>query len=114
MPTPTRLTYAIKFVDDMDKAVAFHRDTLGLTLRFQSPEWTEFDTGETTLALHKTSVENAAGTVQLGFGVPDLAAFHRQKSAEGMVFTAPPERIHGTSIARFLDSEGAECSVSGA
>jgi hypothetical protein len=26
----TRLTYVIKFVADMDAAIAFHRDTLGL------------------------------------------------------------------------------------
>ena len=32
---------------DMDKAVAFYRDTMGLTLRFQSPGWSEFATGET-------------------------------------------------------------------
>jgi len=33
----TALTYAIKFVQDMDKAVKFHVDELELKLRFQSP-----------------------------------------------------------------------------
>jgi len=47
-----RLSHLIKFVADMDKAVVFHRDTLGLTLKFQSPGWSEFATGETALALH--------------------------------------------------------------
>ena len=46
-----KLAYAIKFVADMDRAVAFHRDVLGLMLKFQSPGWSEFLTGETTLAL---------------------------------------------------------------
>ena len=46
-----RLNYAIKFVSDMDAGVAFYRDALGLAPRFQSPFWSEFDTGETTLAL---------------------------------------------------------------
>ena len=32
------LTYTIKFVADMDQAVHFYRDTLGLPLKFQSPE----------------------------------------------------------------------------
>ena len=41
-----KLTYAIKYVADMDRAVAFHRDVLGLALKFQSPFWTEFATGE--------------------------------------------------------------------
>ena len=48
----TQLRYAIKFVADMDKAVKFHRDVLGLKVKFESPGWSEFATGETTLALH--------------------------------------------------------------
>jgi catechol 2,3-dioxygenase-like lactoylglutathione lyase family enzyme len=32
-----RLDCAIKFVRDMDAAVPFYRDTLGLNLGFQSP-----------------------------------------------------------------------------
>ena len=45
-----QLVYAIKYVENMDKAVAFHRDILGLAVRFASPFWSEFDTGGTTLA----------------------------------------------------------------
>jgi catechol 2,3-dioxygenase-like lactoylglutathione lyase family enzyme len=48
----TQLRYVIKFVADMDKAVKFHRDVLGLTVKFELPGWSEFATGETTLALH--------------------------------------------------------------
>ena len=29
-----KLTYAIKFVADLDRALAFHRETLGLALRY--------------------------------------------------------------------------------
>ena len=46
-----KLGYAIHFVSDMDRAVAFYRDTVGLELKFSSPEWSEFATGTTTLAL---------------------------------------------------------------
>ena len=63
-----KLNYAIKFVSDMDAAVAFYRDTIGLKLGFQSPFWSEFETGETKLALHPASDENPAGSVQLGLG----------------------------------------------
>ena len=48
----TQLSYIICFVDDFDQAIGFYRDTLGFPLRFQSPDWTEFSTGQTTLALH--------------------------------------------------------------
>lgn len=42
----------IKFVADMGKAVKFHRDVLGLRVKFESLGWSEFATGETTLALN--------------------------------------------------------------
>jgi hypothetical protein len=35
----TRLRYAIKFVADMDKAVKFYPDVLGLKVKFESPGW---------------------------------------------------------------------------
>lgn len=107
-----RLNYAIKFVSDMPAAVAFYRDTLGLTLLFQSPSWSEFDTGETKLALHPASDENPAGTVQLGLSSPDIDDFYATGQAGGLVFTSPPTDVHGTRIARFRDPDGAEVTVS--
>ena len=108
-----RLSYVMKFVADMDKAVAFYRDTLGLTLRFQSPEWSEFDTGHTTLALHKTRDPAQAGSVEVGFGVDDMDAFHAKASAAGVQFPRPPREEHGQKLAQILDSEGSPVSVSG-
>lgn len=107
-----KLNYAIKFVANMEEAIAFYRDTLGLSLGFQSPFWSEFDTGETRLALHPASEENPAGSVQLGFGVDSLAGFYARRDALGIAFTQPPTEMHGTNIARFRDPEGAEISVS--
>jgi predicted enzyme related to lactoylglutathione lyase len=108
------LSYAIKYVGDMDRAVRFHQEQLGLKPRFQSPHWTEFDTGTTTLALHPATPEHPAGSCQLGYRVPDLARFHSDLTQQGVVFTAPPANLHGQRVARFQDSEGTECSVSGA
>lgn len=107
-----RLNYAIKFVSDMNSAVAFYRDALGLPLRFQSPAWSEFDTGATTLALHPASDDNPAGSVELGLGTADLDNFHAAGQAEGLVFTSPPADVHGTRVARIRDPDGAEISVS--
>ena len=47
-----RLNYAIVFVSNMKRAASFYQDVLGLPLRFESPEWTEFATDGATLALH--------------------------------------------------------------
>jgi catechol 2,3-dioxygenase-like lactoylglutathione lyase family enzyme len=108
-----RLTYAIKYVADMDRAIAFHRDKLGLELKFQSPFWSEFGTGDTTLALHPSSDENAAGSVELGFAVDNLGEFYERREQLGIAFTREPKEMHGIHIARLRDVDGAEISVSG-
>lgn len=107
-----RLNYAIKFVSDMNAAVSFYRDVLGLPLLFESPFWTEFDTGPTKLALHPASAENPAGSVQLGLSTANLDSFHANGQGRGLVFTSPPAKVHGVPIARFRDPDGAEISVS--
>jgi lactoylglutathione lyase len=56
-----KLNYVIEFVADMDRAVKFYRDVLGLSLKFQSPGWSEFSTGETSLDLHPASEKKSRG-----------------------------------------------------
>jgi len=108
----TQLRYVIKFVADMNKAVKFHRDVLGLPLKFESPGWSEFATGETVLALHPASEKNPPGKVELGFTVSDVDAFYREMSAKGVLFSMPPKKQDfGGVLAQFVDSEGAHCSV---
>ena len=108
-----KMPYIIAFVSDMSAAVAFYRDALGLPLRFESPGWSEFDTGTSTLALHPSSAEHAHGTMQLGFAVDDLDAFATSMKAQGFQFTRDPAPEHGTLLARFRDAAGVEYSVSG-
>lgn len=107
-----RLTYVMKFVADMERAVRFHRDTLGLPPKFRSPGWSEFSTGEVTLALHPAREGKPAGSVELCFQIPDLEACHAQGEASGVSFVGPPRREHGILLAQFLDSEGAHCTAS--
>lgn len=52
-----KLNYTIKFVADMDRAMKFYCDVLGLPLRFQSPGWSEFSTGETSLHCRRAKAE---------------------------------------------------------
>ena len=109
----TALTYAIKYVGNMQDAVRFHRDELGLKVRFESPHWSEFETGSTTLALHLASTEHPPGTCELGFRVADISAFYAQKAGKGIMFTSPPSPLHGQTVAKFTDTDGEECSLSG-
>ena len=108
-----KLNYVIKYVADMNTAVAFYRDQLGFELRVQYPGWAEFATGETTLALHPASDEHPAGSASIGLGVDDFDDFYAKATADGIEFTSDPTDMHGHRIARFKDSDGAECSVSG-
>ena len=109
-----QLGYVIKFVGDMERAVKFYRDVVGLALKFQSPGWSEFETGGTTLGLHPASATNPPGTVELGFKVTDLQAFYREMSGKGVQFTMPPtKQDFGGELAQFVDSEGGRCSVGG-
>jgi catechol 2,3-dioxygenase-like lactoylglutathione lyase family enzyme len=85
-----QLRYVIKFVADMDNAVKFYRDVLGLKVKFESPGWSEFVTGDTTLALHPASEKNPAGKVDLGFTVADVEAFYRDMSAKGFCSACLP------------------------
>ena len=88
----------IVFVSDMKRSIEFYRDVLGLPLRFQSPEWTEFDTPGATLALHHTDTpsavgdpkhENPAGQCQPSFSVDDIDAYHRRLTSAGVICIRP-------------------------
>ena len=92
-----KLTYVIEFVADMDRAVKFYRDAIGLSLKFQSPGWSEFSTGETTLALHPASEKNPPGKVELGFGVPNFS--NSTTSCRGRVLLSPCRPKSRTSAA---------------
>lgn len=110
-----KLGYAMVNVSDMDRSVAFYRDLLGLTLRFQSPGWSEFETGTTTLALHGGAERGApvhgpqpAGTCNLGFPADDLDALHAELSKRGVRFVMPPtdRPDEGIKLAVAVDPDG--------
>ncbi len=114
-----KLNYAIVFVSDMPRAVAFYRDVLGLTLRFESPQWTEFTTGDATLALHLSkpalgapAEAHTAGTCRPGLSVPDLDAFHTRVTGQKVTCVQPPKETFGARIAQYLDPDGLVISIS--
>jgi lactoylglutathione lyase len=117
MPT---LSYAIVFVQDMQRSVAFYRDVLGLPLKFESPEWTELATEGVTLALHRAEAPATAeaqdpapaGRCQLGFSVDDLDAFHAGMTQRGVNCIRPPQEEFGVKLARYADPDGLPFSVS--
>jgi len=115
-----KIDYTIVFVSDMKRAVEFYRDVLGLPLKFESPDWTEFATEGSTLALHgkaKPAPSSApdrmpAGTCCPGFVVEDIDAFHQQVTASRARCIQPPKTEEfGGRLAGYADPDGLPISV---
>ena len=116
-----RLTYAIVFVSDIKRSVAFNRDVLGLPMRFESPGWTEFATDGATLALHasegstgdKSTLHPAvAGRCRPGIAVPNLDEFHRRMIERIVPCLQEPKEVFGARITQYADPDGLVISVS--
>src|SRR6266545_8151724 len=102
-----QLDYTMVIVSDMTRSVEFYRDKLGIPLKFQSPDWTEFLTGATTLALHGGGVAKEsdggdqskyAGTCSIGFNVEDVDKTYEELRAKGINFVMPPAQREGEGI----------------
>ena len=98
---------------DLDRAVAFYRDVLGLELLFQAPPGLAFfRCGGVRLMLSRREGAGAperAGLVY--YLVADLPAAHRALSGRGVQFLHPPHLIarlpdHELWMAFCRDSEG--------
>ncbi|MEO8434522.1 MAG: VOC family protein [Pyrinomonadaceae bacterium] len=117
-----QLDYAMVVVSDMNRSVQFYRDTLGIPLKFESPDWTEFLTGTTTLALHGGGVPRqqsepfgegkVAGGCSIGFNVENLDKTYEELKAKGVKFVMPPSEPEGQGIrlAVGLDPDGLHIS----
>lgn len=119
----TKVDYIMVVVSDMKRSVEFYRDTLGVPLKFESPEWTEFQTGATTLALHGANKKSAspaqdsskvAGTCSIGFTVKSLEQTYSELRSKGVPFVMPPTAREGEGIklAIALDPDGLPVSFS--
>lgn len=114
----TQIDYTMVVVSDMQRSVEFYRDKLGIPLKFQSPDWTEFLTGATTLALHGGGVVGTtppagdptkhAGSCSIGFNVDDVDKTYEELKAKGIHFVMPPTQREGEGIklAVGLDPDG--------
>ena len=113
-----QLDYAMVVVSDMTRSIEFYRDKLGIALKFESPQWTEFLTGTTTLALHGGGVPQPhsgppgggkpAGTCSIGFNVEDVDKTCEELKAKGVKFVMPPTEQPGEGIklAVAIDPDG--------
>jgi lactoylglutathione lyase len=114
----TRVDYIMVNVSDMRRSIAFYRDALGLSLKSESSGWSEFQTGETTLALHlaaspapaagASSKGPAAGTCSIGFSVENVDRIYAELQSRGVRFLMPPtdQREEGIRLVAAIDPDG--------
>ncbi|MCB0422232.1 MAG: VOC family protein [Bdellovibrionales bacterium] len=108
--TVDRINHVIAMVEDMNRSVEFYRDTVGLNLKFQSDNWTEFEAGSVIFALHGGGQKpkdgrdlndphsSVAGTASISFDVPDVNVVYEKLSGQGVPFTLKPTARENESI----------------
>ena len=113
------IDYVMVMVSDMARSIQFYRDKLGIPLKSESPDWTEFETGTTVLALHgggksgAGSKEAVAGTASIGFYVSNLNEKYDELKGKGVVFVMPPSDRgeEGIKLSVCLDPDGLPISL---
>jgi predicted enzyme related to lactoylglutathione lyase len=91
---------------DMERAVAFWRDGVGLEVRSTSPQWSELLAGSTVVALRGGG--SGSSIAQLGLRVADVdAACADIVAAGGAVRSGPEDRPdERIRLADVVDTEG--------
>lgn len=103
--------------EDVPRAVAFYRDSLGVPFLFEAPGLAFFDLGGVRLMLGtaESPEHDHPGSI-LYFQVPDIEAAHEELGSRGVVFDRPPHLIakmpdHDLWMAFFKDSEGNQLAL---
>ena len=109
---PTTIWQIAVNVHDVERAVAFYRDALGLPFLFQVPGLAFFDCGGVRLMLSRpeTPEFDHASSV-LYFRVADIEAAHGELAGRGVAFRDAPHKIadmpdHELWMTFFDDTEG--------
>jgi lactoylglutathione lyase len=111
--------YVVLIVADLDRALHFYAEIVGLPLGHRSGAYAQFDTGTTRLALYgREAMGQTLGTplrppgndapgFELGFKVADVdAAFAEIVARGGTPVTPPTDRPWGQRTAYVRDPDG--------
>ena len=106
------LVEVVVYVTDMQRAIGFYRDTVGLGVDFESEHWTTFRTGGCTLALHATDRrEPGSGEPDPTFLVDDAEAQRARFATEGVEVGEIREPVSGTQVFDARDPDGNRFSI---
>lgn len=112
-----RIGYVILDVRDMERSLAFYRDTIGMAVQSESGEFTFLDGGGIALGL-RTSDEVHAGNVEIVLSVDDIWATHHALSDAGIAFRVEPREVmregdRSLYATDFRDPDGHAISITG-
>ncbi|HZQ90522.1 MAG TPA: VOC family protein [Terriglobales bacterium] len=96
-------------VKDMKRSTAFYRDVLGLSVRFESPEWTQLDAGNIGVGLHGQSQQlhsDKTNAVQFGFYVDDVQKTVADLKKKGVHVVMEPKKEDFGWLAIIADPDG--------
>ena len=102
---------------DLDRAIAFYRDVLGVKLLFQVKGAAFLDAGGVRLRLEKSDASLPTGAVELYFDDPGLSRF-KPLADRGVHFIGPPETVQrlaatDVKLAEFTDPDGNALALMG-
>lgn len=94
---------------DLPRSRDFYRDVFGLPLRYDTPDWVDFELGgSAALGIHPPSDYLAVqpGSLQLGFEVPNVDAFIDGARAKGVTIAMGPADESFGRLAMVVDPDG--------
>jgi len=111
--------YVILIVEDLDRALRFYTEVLGLSLGHRSGDYAQLDTGATRLGIYTRSAmaktlgmsleapTSKAPGFEIGFKVADVDAAFSELLAGGASPVVPPtDRFWGQRTAYVRDPDG--------
>ncbi|HEU0166866.1 MAG TPA: VOC family protein [Chloroflexota bacterium] len=100
------------YVSDLDRAVKFYTDTLGLKLQYQVPGWAQVEAGSSlVIGLHPTHPggpqPGVSGSTGVGFELDEpIDAVYAKLSERGVKFDGPVNDTGHVKLANFKDPDG--------
>lgn len=106
----------ILLVSDMERSIAFYKNTLSLPLKNSSHDWAEFFKDGTTLALHpiKKKLKEQAGSrvgMLVGFMVSSMDETYQNLKKNNVKFLKEPKEETFGKHAIILDPDGYMISI---
>jgi lactoylglutathione lyase len=109
-----KISAIVLLVSNVKKSINFYKNILGLPVKRQSKDWTEFFNNGTVLALHpakkKDKLKSGSGML-IGFMVNDLDFSVKQLKRKGVKFFKQPKNEPFGKHTIILDPDGHLISI---